>query len=61
HVTSDAVLRGFTDLAELVEPCPRGCTPQDHAPDCELDAANADVRLHAAGALRDDSLLRQLL
>ncbi|MGJ0203917.1 ribosome small subunit-dependent GTPase A [Leucobacter sp. gxy201] len=60
HVTSDSILRGFTDLAALIEECPRGCTHQADAPDCELDAAIADGRLDAAGALRVDSLRRLL-
>ncbi|MFV0433884.1 MAG: ribosome small subunit-dependent GTPase A [Leucobacter sp.] len=60
HVTSASVLRGFTELAELIELCPRGCTHQDDAPDCELDAAIADGRLDAAGAARVESLRRLL-
>ena len=60
HVTSDGILRGFTDLAEIIDDCPRGCTHAADAPDCELDAAIADGRLDAAGALRVDSLRRLL-
>lgn len=60
HVTSDGILRGFTDLAELILRCPRGCTHQDDAPDCELDAAIADGRLDEMGALRVESLRRLL-
>lgn len=60
HVTSDGILRGFTDLAEIIDSCPRGCTHAEDAPDCELDAAIADGRLDAAGALRVDSLRRLL-
>ncbi|QBE47800.1 ribosome small subunit-dependent GTPase A [Leucobacter triazinivorans] len=60
HVTSDGILRGFTDLAEIIDLCPRGCTHQDDAPDCELDAAVADGRLDAAGAARVESLRRLL-
>lgn len=60
HVTSDGILRGFTDLAEIIEGCPRGCTHADDAPDCELDAAIADGRLDAAGAARVESLRRLL-
>ena len=60
HVTSDGILRGFTDLAEIIDSCPRGCTHQDDAPDCELDAAIADGRLDAAGAARVESLRRLL-
>lgn len=60
HVTSDGILRGFTDLAVLIDACPRGCSHQDDAPDCELDAAIADGRLDAIGALRVESLRRLL-
>lgn len=60
HVTGDSVLRGFTDLAEFLDACPRGCTHLEDAPDCELDAAIADGRLDAAGARRVESLRRLL-
>ena len=60
HVTSDGILRGFTDLAAIIDACPRGCTHQEDAPDCELDAAMADGRLDAAGAARVESLRRLL-
>lgn len=60
HVTSEGILRGFTDLAVLIADCPRGCSHQDDAPDCELDAAIADGRLDAIGTLRVESLRRLL-
>ncbi|MBK0419658.1 ribosome small subunit-dependent GTPase A [Leucobacter sp. CSA1] len=60
HVTSEGILRGFTDLAELIDHCPRGCSHQEDAPDCELDAAIADGRLDAVGAARVESLRRLL-
>lgn len=60
HVTSDGVLRGFVDLAPLIDDCPRGCTHADDAPDCELDAAIADGRLDEVGAARVESLRRLL-
>lgn len=60
HVTSESVLRGFTDLAPFLDECPRGCTHEDGAPDCELDLAIADGRLDAAGARRVESLRRLL-
>jgi len=60
HVTSEGILRGFTDLAAIIDDCPRGCTHLADAPDCELDAAIADGRLDEAGALRVDSLRRLL-
>ena len=60
HVTADGILRGFTDLAELIERCPRGCTHLDDAPDCELDEAVSDGRLDRIGAARVESLRRLL-
>ena len=60
HVTSDGVLRGFVDLAPLIDECPRGCTHGDDAPDCELDAAISEGRLDDAGAARVESLRRLL-
>ena len=60
HVTAEGILRGFTDLAEIIDGCPRGCTHQEDSPDCELDAAIADGRLDAAGAARVESLRRLL-
>lgn len=58
HVESGGVLRGFPDLAEVAEACPRGCTHRADAPDCELDAALRDGRLDAGGHARVDSLRR---
>lgn len=58
HVTSESVLRGFTDLAPILDECPRGCTHLVDSPDCELDAAIADGRLDAIGASRVESLRR---
>ena len=60
HVTPEGILSGFTDLAQIIEHCPRGCTHQHDAPDCELDAAIADGRLDDAGAARVESLRRLL-
>ncbi|MBK0420961.1 ribosome small subunit-dependent GTPase A [Leucobacter sp. CSA2] len=60
HVTTDGILRGFTDLAAIIDGCPRGCTHQADSPDCELDAAIADGRLDAMGAARVESLRRLL-
>jgi ribosome biogenesis GTPase len=45
HVDPANVLRAFTDLAEVAEGCPRGCTHLEDAPDCALDEAVADGRL----------------
>lgn len=60
HVTSESVLRGFTDLAPILDECPRGCTHLEGAPDCELDAAIIDGRLDEKGAARVESLRRLL-
>ncbi|MGO3147359.1 MAG: ribosome small subunit-dependent GTPase A [Leucobacter sp.] len=60
HVTNDGVLRGFIDLAPLLDKCPRGCTHEANAPDCELDIAVADGRLNEIGAGRVESLRRLL-
>jgi len=60
HVTTDSILRGFTDLAAIIEHCPRGCTHTADAPDCELDVAIADGRLDDTGARRVESLRRLL-
>lgn len=45
HVSSADVLRGFPDLAEVAEDCPRGCTHEEGVIDCALDewAAATDV------------------
>ncbi|WP_067781579.1 ribosome small subunit-dependent GTPase A [Actinomyces vulturis] len=37
HVGSADVLRGFPDLEEVAEQCPRGCTHEDGVIDCALD------------------------
>ena len=37
HITNDDVIKGFTDLSEVIEQCPRGCTHLENAPDCGLD------------------------
>lgn len=60
HVTGEHVLRGFIDLAPLIELCPRGCTHLEESPDCELDAAIGDGRLDEQGAARVESLRRLL-
>ena len=60
HVTGDAILRGFTDLSALIDACPRGCSHQEDAPDCELNIAIASGELDATGAARVESLRRLL-
>lgn len=58
HVTPDSILRGFTDLADLIEQCPRGCEHLESSPDCELTLAIAEGRLDASGTARVESLRR---
>ncbi len=37
HVGPSELLRGFPDLLELTQECPRGCTHQDNETECGLD------------------------
>lgn len=52
HVRPDDVLLAFSDLAEAITNCPRGCghlgPPAD--PECALDSLSGTATLHAAGA-----------
>jgi ribosome biogenesis GTPase / thiamine phosphate phosphatase len=41
------VLRSFSDLDDLTEGCPRGCTHAASEPECALDTAVAEGRLSA--------------
>ncbi|PKQ32782.1 MAG: ribosome small subunit-dependent GTPase A [Actinobacteria bacterium HGW-Actinobacteria-2] len=45
HVTPDSFIATFSDLAELIVDCPRGCRHDTTAVDCGLDAAVAAGRL----------------
>lgn len=45
HVTPDSIVAAFTDLAVIVQDCPRGCTHETGSVDCALDDAVADGRL----------------
>lgn len=60
HVTTEGILRGFIDLAPIIDECPRGCTHYADAPDCALDEAVASGRLGEHGARRVESLRRLL-
>ncbi len=60
HVDPANILRAFTDLAEVAEECPRGCTHLPDAPDCAIVEAVALGRLGPTGAARLDSLQRLL-
>ncbi|SFS15787.1 ribosome biogenesis GTPase [Agrococcus baldri] len=57
HVATANVLRGFPDLAEVAEDCPRGCTHLASEDYCELAAAADDGRLERR---RVDSMQRLL-
>ncbi|MCH1882693.1 ribosome small subunit-dependent GTPase A [Agrococcus sp. ARC_14] len=57
HVATGSVLRGFPDLAEVAEDCPRGCTHLVDEQYCELAIAAADGRLEPR---RVDSMQRVL-
>ena len=60
HVDPANVLRAFTDLAEVAQECPRGCTHLPDAPDCAIVEAVAEGRLGSTGPARLDSLQRLL-
>ena len=49
HVDPDELLEAFTDLAELAEDCPRGCSHLEDAPDCGLDERVAAGDAGSAG------------
>lgn len=60
HVDPANILRAFTDLAEIAEECPRGCTHLPDAPDCAIVEAVGEGRLGPGGPARLDSLQRLL-
>ncbi len=60
HVDPANILRAFTDLDEIAEECPRGCTHLPDAPDCAIVEAVEAGRLGPRGAARLDSLQRLL-
>jgi len=45
HVTPDSFIAAFSDLADIVADCPRGCRHDSTEPECALDAAVSDGRL----------------
>lgn len=61
HVEPGGILRAFTDLGEVAEDCPRGCTHLPDAPDCAIAEAVAEGRLGPSAPARLDSLQRLLL
>ena len=48
HVTRESLIAAFADLADLTKDCPRGCSHEDGAPECALDAAVARGALSGA-------------
>ena len=58
HVKFENLIKSFEDLYREISNCPRGCTHQADAPDCELDDAITEGRLGQHGASRVDSLRR---
>ena len=60
HVDPANILRAFTDLDEIAQECPRGCTHLPDAPDCAIVEAVEEGRLGPGGAARLDSLQRLL-
>lgn len=60
HVDPANILAAFTELAEIAEDCPRGCTHLADAPDCALIEAAERGELGETGPARLDSLQRLL-
>ncbi|MCK2028938.1 ribosome small subunit-dependent GTPase A [Microbacterium galbinum] len=60
HVKPENILAAFTELAEIAENCPRGCTHLADAPDCALIEAAERGELSDTGLARLDSLQRLL-
>ena len=58
HVDPSNILKSFTDLAELAEKCPRGCTHLPDAPDCAIIESVEAGDLGDTGLLRLDSFQR---
>ena len=48
HVSRERIVAAFEDLDRYVADCPRGCSHEDGAPDCGLDAAVERGDLSAA-------------
>jgi len=60
HVDPANILAAYTELAEIAEECPRGCTHLPDAEDCALNEAAAEGRLSETGKDRLESLQRLL-
>lgn len=59
HVTPDGLLRGFPDLEDIADECPRGCNHEDGVIDCALDDPEL-VTSDSVLAARVDSFRRLL-
>jgi ribosome biogenesis GTPase len=60
HIDPANILRAFSDLGEVAERCPRGCTHLPDAPDCAIAEAVEAHELGDTGEARLDSLQRLL-
>ncbi len=60
HVDPANILAAYTELAEIAEDCPRGCTHLPDASDCALNEEAAAGRLSPTGLSRLESLQRLL-
>jgi len=60
HVDPANILKSFTDLAEIAQNCPRGCTHLPDSPDCAIIERVEAGDLGEIGKLRLDSLQRLL-
>ncbi|WP_313356537.1 ribosome small subunit-dependent GTPase A [Microbacterium sp.] len=60
HVDPANILTAYTELAEIAQACPRGCTHLADAEDCALNEAAADGELSETGKARLESLQRLL-
>ena len=60
HVDPSNILTAYTELAEIADGCPRGCTHLADAEDCALNEAAADGTLGETGKARLESLQRLL-
>ena len=60
HVDTNNILKSFTDLNDIADDCPRGCTHLPDAPDCAIIERIAEGELGDNGKLRLDSLHRLL-
>ncbi len=58
HVDPASILKSFTDLAEIAESCPRGCTHLPDSPDCAIIEQVGAGALGEVGRLRLDSFQR---